>query len=550
MGGRWLTGHRPYLALALFCLVLYLPGLAAIPPLDRDEARFAQASAQMLESGDFIDIRFRDEPRHKKPAGIYWLQSASVALLSGPEAREIWAYRVPSVLGATLSVLLLFHLGIVMFDRRTAFLAAALLAGSVLLMLEAHQAKSDAALLATVLATQAALGRIYLGARGHNGLGRAGPRWAVLFWAGLGCGILIKGPIAPMVAGLTAIALVLADRDLRWLGGTRPFWGIPLMLAVAVPWFAAIGIASDGAFFREAVGHDMLGKIASAQESHGGPPGYHTLLVTALSWPGSLFLWPALAEAVRRRTSPPVRFCLAWLVPAWIVFEATATKLPHYTLPLFPALALLTAAAVLTAPERMGRLWAKLPAGLWAAVGVVLAAAAIAAPIQWGGDFSLASLVPAALALAAIGTGIRYLSTGRPATAATAGLVFGALALSGVFGLVLPQLDAFKLSQQTHDLIRSQTGTVASANIATAGYREPSLVFLLGTDLVFADGPGAAAFLDGEPGRIAIVDDRENPGFLAAANDSRMKFSRVGEIAGLNYSRGREAVLYVYRSLD
>jgi len=107
----WLAGARPYGLLIALCLLLYLPGIAAIPPLDRDEARFAQATRQMLETGDFLRIRFQDEARNKKPAGIYWLQAASVNLFSAPESTAIWPYRLPSLLGATLAVLLTFGFG-------------------------------------------------------------------------------------------------------------------------------------------------------------------------------------------------------------------------------------------------------------------------------------------------------------------------------------------------------------------------------------------------------------------------------------------------------
>src|SRR6202049_935319 len=107
----WLVGWRPYALLTALCLLLYLPGIAAIPPLDRDEARFAQATRQMLESGDFVRIRFQDEARNKKPAGIYWLQSASVGLFSTPESTAIWPYRLPSLLSGALAVLLTFAFG-------------------------------------------------------------------------------------------------------------------------------------------------------------------------------------------------------------------------------------------------------------------------------------------------------------------------------------------------------------------------------------------------------------------------------------------------------
>src|SRR6516162_953289 len=94
------AGICPYLLLCLLCFTLYVPGLAAIPPLDRDEARFAQATRQMLETGDFVRIRFQEEARNKKPAGIYWLQAVAVSAFSSPESTAIWPYRLPSALGA------------------------------------------------------------------------------------------------------------------------------------------------------------------------------------------------------------------------------------------------------------------------------------------------------------------------------------------------------------------------------------------------------------------------------------------------------------------
>src|SRR5882762_7832249 len=103
----WLTGWRPYALLAALCLLLYLPGIASIPPLDRDEARFAQATRQMLETGDFLRIRFQDEARNKKPAGVYWLQAAAVSAFSTAAATAIWPYRLPSLLGGIAAVLLI-----------------------------------------------------------------------------------------------------------------------------------------------------------------------------------------------------------------------------------------------------------------------------------------------------------------------------------------------------------------------------------------------------------------------------------------------------------
>src|ERR1700678_23954 len=91
---------RHYLALGLFVCLLLSPGRASLPPIDRDEPRYMQATSQMLKTGNFIDVRFQAQPRYLQPAGIYWLEAASVRLFGTPGAREPWVFRLPSLAGA------------------------------------------------------------------------------------------------------------------------------------------------------------------------------------------------------------------------------------------------------------------------------------------------------------------------------------------------------------------------------------------------------------------------------------------------------------------
>ena len=129
--------HACAILLAL-CLACFLPGFASLQPMDRDEPRFAQATKQMLETGDFVDIRFQDEARYKKPIGIHWLQAAAVAAgeaLGVPGARTTIAlYRIPSLLGALAAVLLTYWAALAFATRREAFLAAALIGASLMLV--------------------------------------------------------------------------------------------------------------------------------------------------------------------------------------------------------------------------------------------------------------------------------------------------------------------------------------------------------------------------------------------------------------------------------
>src|SRR5467141_1042303 len=139
---------RAAMVLIVAALLNILPGFFAIPPVDRDEARFAQATKQMVESGDYIDIRFQDDVRYKKPVGIYWLQAAVVKAASALGFRRalttIWLYRVPSLLGAIGAVLLTYWAALAFVTRRGAVLAGLILCSSVLLGVEARLAKTDA----------------------------------------------------------------------------------------------------------------------------------------------------------------------------------------------------------------------------------------------------------------------------------------------------------------------------------------------------------------------------------------------------------------------
>jgi len=149
----WSRGWRGPLLAALLALAAALPGALAMPPLDRDESRFAQATAQMLETRDLVDIRYQDAPREKKPVGIHWLQAASVALASSAEARAIWAYRIPSLLGAMLAAAACAWGAAAFFGPGRGLVAGAILGTCFILATEAGIAKTDAVLCgATTLA--------------------------------------------------------------------------------------------------------------------------------------------------------------------------------------------------------------------------------------------------------------------------------------------------------------------------------------------------------------------------------------------------------------
>ncbi|MGH7064489.1 MAG: ArnT family glycosyltransferase, partial [Stellaceae bacterium] len=339
--------HARCIAFLLVCGALFfLPGFFTIPPVDRDEARFAQATKQMVETGDFVDIRFQDDVRYKKPVGIYWMQAAAVESLKAlglPKAEvRIWVYRIPSLIGAVGAVLLTYWAALAFVTRRAAVFAALMMCSSVLLSVEARLAKTDAMLLLTVVAAMGALARIYLSWQRGEDPEHPSWSWPIIFWTALAGGILLKGPLILMFAGLTILTLGILDRNVSWLRRLRPVWGLMWMLILVLPWFIAIYWRAGGTFFTDSVGGDMLNKLA-AQESHGAPPGLYLLLFWITFWPGAPLAGMAAPAIWRARREPGAQYLLAWLVQSWIVFELVLTKLPHYVLPLYPAIAILIA---------------------------------------------------------------------------------------------------------------------------------------------------------------------------------------------------------------
>ncbi len=532
--GSVLDTRWPRLLLVVLCVLLWTPGFFTLPPTDRDESRFVQATKQMLETGDYVRIMNGMEPRNRKPIGIHWLQAPFAAAAHGlrlATGNPVWPYRIPSALGGLLAVLACFELGARLFDRRTAVLGAAVLAASVGLVGEVHIAKTDAALLGATTAAMALLARAYLD---PGGFGRG---QAAGFWLAVGAGVLLKGPITPMVAGLAIVGLVVADRRRAagwvWLRELRAGWGVPLLLAVVLPWFVAIGVATGGRFFADAVGGDLARKLSSGDDSHWGPPGLHLALLPILIFPASAALPAGVAAAWWGRATPAVRFLLAWLVPAWLVFEAAPTKLPHYPLPLYPAIALLLAHGVV-AEAAVGR-WRWLGAGLAGVVALGFAAAAVGAP--WFLQIDPWLGVPAVAAVAIVGwRAVR--EAGYRSLAAAVG--FAVLLYAAVLGYELPRLWPLWIAPR---VLQAVPVLQSGARLGSVGFAEPSLMVLAGTGTQFLRADeGVAALADGAID-VLLVGDRDVAAVQAMLEARGVRTELLAIVPGFNYSRGRRVLL-------
>jgi 4-amino-4-deoxy-L-arabinose transferase-like glycosyltransferase len=540
--------HVRAVAFLVLCgLVLFLPGFFNIPPIDRDEARFAQATKQMVETGDFVDIRFQDDVRYKKPVGIYWLQAAAVETASAlglPRAQlRIWLYRVPSLIGAIGAVLLTYWAALAFVTRRGAIFAGLIIGSSVLLGVEARLAKTDAMLLLTVVAAMGALARVYLSWQRGEDPEHPPWSWPLIFWTALAGGILLKGPLILMFVVLTIGTLAILDRSATWLWRLRPVWGLMWMLVLVLPWFIAIFWRAGDAFFANSIGGDMLSKLA-AQESHGAPPGFYLLLFWVTFWPGAPLAGMAAPAVWRARREPGAQFLLAWLIPSWIVFELVLTKLPHYVLPLYPAIAILTVGAL----ERrvLSRSWLRRGAAWWfaipAATSVIAVIGAITLtrqPVFLAWPFVAAAMI--------FGLFAWWLYDDNRAERSLVNAVVAAMFLAfAVYGVVVPALTPVFPSAEIARALRNVVCVGPKA--AAAGFHEPSLVFMTGTETVLTDGSGAADFLGQGSCRFALVEQRSERGFAARAEAIGLRYDVAARVDGYNISQGKAISIAIFRS--
>ena len=543
---------RNILVLLTFSLLVFIPGISSIPPLDRDESRFAQASKQMIETGDYIDIRFQETPRYKKPAGAYWIQAAAVNILSPDKLNSIWAYRIPSLLASLAAVILTYAIACLFIKKQAALFSGILLASSFLVNAEAHMAKTDALLLISLLITQYGLAKTYKGDMSFLS-------W-LYFWGGLGFGILLKGPVVPVIIALTIVALWCFDRNLNLIKQLRPMTGILIAAAISLPWIIAVQISSSGAFLKKSIGVDLLPKLMGGVESHGMPPGYYLLMLMIAFWPSSLLLWPSLIHFIKAKKDIFFKYIIAWLVPAWIMLEIVPTKLPHYVLPLYPAIAITVAKAMDEIKFSKISLGSKLYSGLWFILSssLIIASIFLANP-----NIELVASTGRAIDKKIVFEHIQNIETQQALLTFTLILISLAAVIflwKGKFKTCILSIACCAVLffiPLTHSKIPSIKWAFPSAEIAdfleetnrqdnkliSIGYHEPSLVFLNGTDTYLASIDDGVKKLKDEPKSLVLISHSKLEDFYLAATEAGITTKLIETFNSFNYSKGRNLVL-------
>jgi 4-amino-4-deoxy-L-arabinose transferase-like glycosyltransferase len=365
------AGVRNYALLFVSCVFFHAAGTWSLPLIDRDEPRFAEASREMIERSDYVVPYFNNHFRFDKPPLTYWAQIASYKIFG----QNDFAARLPSAIAAALTALSIFAWGTRVGTARVGWWSAIIFTLSLQTFLHAKAAVADMWLVLFVtLAHRAGYEllrhRLSPPADQTSDLKHQTSHWWWVFYLSLAFGFLAKGPIGwiPLLTvGLTMIFLRETPLARRFAFGR----GLLLMLLVVALWGIPALIQTHGQFFVVGIGRHVIGRSLATMEGHGAdslgmyllllPFYFVTIFLSFFPWSIKLpwlirNVWgEKKARTIRLRhgdggqadpgysANKIDNYLVIGVAIIFVIFTLVKTKLPHYTLPAFPLLALLLA---------------------------------------------------------------------------------------------------------------------------------------------------------------------------------------------------------------
>jgi 4-amino-4-deoxy-L-arabinose transferase-like glycosyltransferase len=321
----------------LGALLLYSIGNWSLPLIDRDEPRFAEASREMRQSGDFVVPRLNGDYRFDKPPLIYWCQVLSYDVMGEND----FAARFPSAIFAALTAVATWIFASQIFGPRVGIWSGIIFATSLQVFIHARAAVADMPLVFFFLAaTWADWERL------------RNPRstfWWWTFYISLGLGFLAKGPAALIPVFFLPMRSLLNRAPCQFKLRSALLGGLVVLILIGL-WGIPALIATNGQYLQIGLGRHVLQRSLQPMESHGGPglAGYllflpFYLVASFFSFFPWCFFLPACVRRLLVQREPDENYLLGPILIVLFVFTLIQTKLPHYVLPAYPMLAILVA---------------------------------------------------------------------------------------------------------------------------------------------------------------------------------------------------------------
>ncbi len=514
---------------------------------DRDEPRYARASVEMVESGDYFIPTFNDELRPHKPIMVYWLMSVPIHVLG----KTAFAARVAPAVCTVVNCLLMFYIGKWIYDARAGWWAMLITASSFMVAYVGTSALCDAPLLLFMTANVAVFVHAW----------KRGIQWyhCPLMGFMLGGALLSKGPIA-YIAMLTILLCLWFARKRIDRPGAHFFTallaiiiGTGLFLAWAIP----ANNATGGEFAKSGIGKHLIHRMLHPMESHGGHflmyLPYYPAVVAAGFLPWTLVFPGSLSAVFGGRTGGRDMRLLfnCWFWPVLIIMTVVATKLPHYIYFIMPSLSLAVAGTVrgYETGSLSGRDWAWLRHGIWLAVIIVvpLFAGFLIGPFYFPIEGLVsASIITGLVFMVPFVWAIAMIWKKRLKMSAVMLVVTAVALVLPLYGAVLPVVDTTKLSPEIAKIVKSEVPE--SYNAGAFGFKEPSLVFYIERRVAEINGgkKGIRNWIKEHEPCVLIIPEEILE--LFKEQDSKFGLMEVGKVTGVNYVKGKEFDIYILAS--
>lgn len=315
--------------LALFLLLLNL-GKPEIYILD--EAKNAECAREMLVNNDFVVPYFNGQLRTDKPPLHYFFMALSYEIF-GVSA---FSARFFSAVFGALTILITFLFTRRYFNERIAWLSALVLLSSLHFNFQMRLSVPDPYLI--FFMTSGFMAFYAFSVEGNK-------KWLWLMYISFGLGLLTKGPVAIALPGLIALIFLILSKQISWkfVASMHMPVGVLIVLAIAMPWYwlnyeATNGLWTEGFFLKH-----NLKRFSDTMEGHGGFFLLPLIMVIIGLLPLGVFCIQALFVAWKERADKTLLYCLCIVLGIIIFFSFSQTKLPNYTAPAYPFIAILIA---------------------------------------------------------------------------------------------------------------------------------------------------------------------------------------------------------------
>ena len=326
--------NHKYLPLFIFLFsgALYVANSGGVSIYILDEAKNAECAREMLERTDFITPTFNNVLRSDKPPLHYFFMMLGYSVFGV----NPFAARFFSALFGALTVVISY-----LFTRKqasppTAFLTTMVMLASIHLSIQFHLAVPDPYL---VFFMTASIFSFFLFLQERK------TSWLIALYASAGLATLTKGPVAIVLPGLIFLLYLFFSKQFNreTIRAFRPLAGTLLLLAIALPWYILVHLQTNGAWTEGFFLKHNLGRFTNEMEGHGGSFLITVLFVLAGLFPFSVFLPQAIGLSFKNRKDNFTLFNLVAGLTIVGFFMLSKTRLPNYTVPAMPFLAILTA---------------------------------------------------------------------------------------------------------------------------------------------------------------------------------------------------------------